>query len=156
MLCLSGQIAVAQEYLQIEFKNSVKKIRFAPGQKLVYQSAEFPGEWQKRRIDYFLHEKNAIVFQNGFEYLDNITKIREFKPIPFTLAKGLYAFSLRAIVLGAISAIAGRNELGWSDALFIGIPSALGFIIDKFMSYKHYKMNEFVRLELLDLRFSVD
>lgn len=151
-----AQVGLAQEYLQIEFKNSLKKIRFVPGQKLVYQSSEFPGEWQKRKIDYFLHEKKAIVFQNGFEYLDNITKIREFKPVPFTLAKGLYAFSLRAVVIAAISVIAGRNELAWRDAVFIGIPSALGFVIDKFMSYKHYKMNEFVRLELLDLRFSIN
>lgn len=147
---------MTQEYLQIEFKNSIKKIRFAPGQKLVYQTSEFPGEWQKKKIDYFLHGKRAIVFQNGFEYIDNITKIREFKVIPFTLAKGLYAFSLRAIVISAISAITGENQFGLNDVLFIGLPSTLALIIDKFMSYKHYKMNEFVRLELLDLRFSTN
>lgn len=146
----------AQEFLQIEFKNSIKKLRFAPGQRLVYQTKEFPGEWQKKTIDYFIHDNNAIVFHNGFEYIDNITKIRVFKIVPYTVAKGLYAFSLRGAVLSAISFIAGRNEFGWHDVLFIGAPSILGFVIDKLMSYKYYKMNDFIRLSLVDLRFSTN
>ena len=39
LLCIISDTVMSQEYLQLEIKNSLKNIRFAPGQKLVYKTS---------------------------------------------------------------------------------------------------------------------
>lgn len=143
----------AQEYLQLEIKNSLNSIRFAPGQKLVYKSKEFPDDWQKKRIDYFIHENDLIVFQNGVENINNITEIRIFKPLPFYIAKSLYLFSLRSLVFGGIDILYRGRDLLATDFVYTLGPAGLAFFLDKFVSFKKYKIGKNTNLRLLDLRF---
>ena len=153
IFCAFSHTIQSQEYLQLEIKNSLKNIRFAPSQKLVYKTKDFPKDWQKRKIDYFIYENDLIVFNNGVENVKNITEIRVFQPLPFYVSKALYLFSLRSLVFGGIDIIYRGRSLQGKDLVYTVVPAGLAFFLDKFVSFKRYKIGKNTNLRLLDLRF---
>lgn len=150
LIFLIGNVAFAQKFLQLEIYNSVNTRKFSPGDKIVVKTKEFPEEWQKKRIESIMYEDGIIVFPQGMINVEDITEVRIFKPIPFSLAKGLYLFSIRSLVFGGIDQIY-RGEFDKQILLYTVLPTAFGLFLDKFVSYKVYKMNKNSRLRLLDL-----
>ena len=140
----------AQMYVQLEVYNSAYTKKYAPGSQIVFKSKEFPKSWQKRRIESINYEDNFILFTNGYIMVDDITEVRTFNPLPFSLAKGLYIFSLRALIFGGITDLID-GKLNTNTVLYTVLPVALGVFLDK-ISYKKYRLGKTARLRLLDLR----
>lgn len=142
--------AYAQKYVQLEIFNSPNTIKYAPGDRLVFKTKEFPKKWQKRTIEKINYEESFIIFPKGLVEIEDITQVRIFLPLPFALAKGLYVFSAVSLVYGTIGSLAD-GEFQSQTILFTIGPAALAFFLDKVVTYKKYKMGKTARLRVLDL-----
>lgn len=149
------QNGFAQEFVQLEMLNSTKRIKYGVDDKLVFKTKAFPDRWQKRRITKFDHVNQIIFFERGMEYMDDITQIRIFKPLPYMLAKSLYLFSLRSLVFSGIIKVIDKEPIRLNDAVFTVFPAALAFFLDKVVAYKTYTIGRGTRLRMLDLRMQI-
>lgn len=142
--------ASAQKYVQLEIFNSANVKKYAPGDRIVFKSKEFPKNWQKQTIIKIDYEAELIHFKRGYIEIKDITQVRVFLPVPYALAKMLYLFGTVSLIYGGIGD-AIQGELQQQTVIFSVGPIALAFFLDKAVSYKKYTMGKTARLRVLDL-----
>ena len=147
---LVPNLATSQIFVQLEIYNSANVKKYQVGDKFVFRTKEFPNEWQKKRIREIQYDNNIIMFDRTFVYVDDITMVRTFNPVPFTIAKGLYAFSAQALLFGGISSIFEGN-VSWTLPVYVLGGVGFGAFLDV-ISYKRHRMGKNSRIRLLDLR----
>ena len=146
-----AQSVHAQQFVQLEVYNSTKTIKYAPGQKIVFKTKEFPKEWQKRKIEKIMYEENIIIFPQGMVHLDEITHVKTKNLVSLSLARLLYVFAGTSLVYGGIGDIV-TGQFSPGLILFTAGPAGLGFFLEKVVTPKVYYLGTNSRLRLLDLR----
>lgn len=137
-------------FVQLEIYNSANVKKYAPGQKLVFKTKDLSDDWLRRNIVEIKYQDSLIIFENSFVHVNDITQVRVFNPVPFTIAKGLYLFAAQSLVFGGVSDLV-NGTFNWQLVTFTVAPTALGIFLDK-ISYKKYTMGKNSRVRLLDLR----
>jgi len=141
----------SQEFVQLEVFNSTQTIKYAPGQKLVFKTKEFPKEWQKRKIERIMYDENIIIFPNGMIHLEDITHVKTRNMVALSLARLLYVAGGTALIYGGIGdLVTGQFSPGL--ILYTAGPVGLGFFLEKVVTPKVYHLGKNSRLRLLDLR----
>lgn len=145
------QGAFAQMYLQLEITNSLKTIKFAVGETIVYKTTEFPSEWQKSKITALDYKTNIVRLDGKLEFVSDITHVKIRNPIPFYLSRMLYTFGMVSAVFGGVGdAVSG--QLMPQTIIFPVGSLGLGFFLDKVVTTKVYPMGNRANLRILDLR----
>ena len=60
-----------QVLLQLEIYDNPKSYKYGPGSKLSYKTTTME-DWETEKIESIDYENQIIVFQSGYEHLDNI------------------------------------------------------------------------------------
>lgn len=148
-LVIVGSVS-AQKYVQLEIFNSANVKKYAPGERIIFKSKDFPKDWQKQTIMSINYEQEFIQFKRGYIHIADITEVRVFLPVPYALAKMLYVFGGVSLIYGGIGD-AIQGELQQQTVIFSVVPIVLAFFLDKAVSYKKYTMGKTARLRVLDL-----
>lgn len=155
LLPVSGD---SQMYLQLERANSIKVIKFAPGDKIFFRTSKFGDSWQQGNIYRILPEENALVFDDRITYLKDITHFKYYRAWPNGIGTNLMRFGAAWFVFAGI--IEGGRSLGVLDtnykfgtdtAIVGGTALLTGFLTKKIWATAIKKMNDKNRLRIIDL-----
>ncbi len=147
------QDASAQIYLQLEKANDPVSQKLPPGSVLEIKTKFFPEEWIKIKITDALYPEQVVVFEGGFEKIDDITHIRLYNNWAKHLGEQISNFSIAWVLYGSIANLAFDSEFGLPE-IIIGMAAFLtGWAIKKFWYKKSYKMGNVHRLRIVDLNF---
>ena len=144
----------SQIYLQVEKYNSLKTIKFQPGDQIDFRLHAYPDTWRRGILSDILVEEQVIILDGDLFKLDDIKDIRIFKPWALGLGLRLQQFAavwaLYAVVLQIVS---DDFDIG-IDTVAIGAGSyGLGWLIRKIFGKKRFKLGKNSRLRIIDLRF---
>lgn len=143
----------AQTFVQLEVFNSLTNVKYAPGQKIVFKTKQFPKEWRSEKVERIMYDENIIVFQQGIVDVEDITHVKTRNQVSYALSRVLYSFAVVSLIYGGIGDIV-TQQLSPGLFLFTIPPAILGFFLDKVVTPKVYKLGSNSRLRLLDLRMN--
>ena len=155
VLCLSFGLTTTmkgQVLLQLEIYDNPKSYKYGPGSKLSYKTTTME-DWETEKIESIDYENQIIVFQSGYEHLDNIVKVRRYKPWVKQLGLKLMQFSAAWFLYGGISKLINEdNPFGWDHVGIGGGAFFTGFVMSKLASSTTYDVKDGKdRLRIIDI-----
>jgi hypothetical protein len=152
-LLLFAHWANAQQYIQIEKRNSTKVRRFQVGDAISYKTKN--DLWKHEVIERIIPENQLFITSNGMVKIEHITKLRRERYWTKVLEKSAYSFALGWVFWNSVTPLVDRDEkLTKGDFIFASTVAGTGFVIRKVFKYRKYKMGEKHRLRIVDLDFS--
>ena len=139
-----------QKYLQIEMINDPVTIKIQEGEIITYK-LNHSDEWITSRINRFLIEEKAIVMDDGYARLEDISYIMRYRPAANYIGKGLMTFGTGWLLYGGIAAIGADFDFGGDTLLIGGGSFFFGWLIRKLFYKKPLHIGHRYRLRLLDL-----
>ena len=142
----------AQRILQLEMINDPETIKYYEGMDITFkvQNSE---EWHTRVIERIMINEQAIVFNEGFYKINEITAIQNKRLGVLLFSGAITTFGTAWLGFGAIEEVARKGRQSDAKTWVIGgSAAALGYGMRK-LFYKHNKplnSNRY-RLRLLDL-----
>jgi len=158
LLLYSVEAIVAQElYIQLEEINSVKLIRYYPGQKITFKTLDYNKSWRKDRIVSVLPDDNLVEFYHlGYVPLTDITDISRSNTGAKVMAGILGTFGLTWLMQGSLATIGDSGFKMSKDEVIIGVvPIAVAWLINKFFGRRKYKIGKLYRLRIMDVRWTI-
>ena len=142
----------AQVLVQLEIYDNPKGIKFGPGSTLSYKTTTMEN-WKTEKIQSINYETQIIVFTSGFEHLDNIIKVRRYKPWVRQLGLKLMQFSAAWFLYGGISELINDDfSFGWDHATIGGGAFVTGFVMYKLAAVSTYNVKGGKdRLRIIDI-----
>lgn len=141
----------AQQFLQIEMRNSVDTKKFHLGQALRIKTVH-QREWFDITMKKFDYENNLIIHESGYLHLDEITDILTYRRVVKQIGDKLQQF---AVVYAAYNVFAtlrdGPNPGGY---IIAGGTIVIAWIFKKLFHKRKYKIGKRYSLRLLDLRLN--
>ena len=154
LLCslISINRSQAQVLLQLELYDNPKGIKFGPGSTLSYKTTTME-DWKTEKIQSINYDTQIIVFTSGYEHLDNIVKVRRYKPWVRQLGLKLMQFSAAWFLYGGISELINDDfSFGWDHATIGGGALVTGFVMYKLASSTTYDVKGGKdRLRIIDI-----
>jgi len=150
LACTSG---LGQIFLQLEVDREVVPLRFAPGDMLVYKSAETGDDWQTRRIERLIADDQIIVFADNWLNIQDLTYVKVRNQPGWVVGKILTTFGSAWFVFGGIAHLATDYDFTWRDFTIGAVGVGLGWLITKFASSRTYKLGKKHRLRIVDISF---
>ena len=140
-----------QQLLQLEIYNDPIAKKFGPGDVLIYQTKSLK-EWQTDKIESVDYQNQLVFFVNGYEHLDNFTKIKIYKKWVKQLGLKLMQFSAAWFLYGGIVEIIDDDfDFGWDTVGVGGGTLITGYFLYKFASSKTYDVKGKDRLRIIDI-----
>ncbi len=147
------QTVDAQIYLQLEKANDPISKKFARGSIMDIKTKSDQENWIRISLSDVLYPEQLIVFNNGFEKIEDITHIRLYNNWAKHLGEQISRFSIAWILYGGVANVAFDSEFGTPE-IIIGVAAFLtGWMIKKFWYKKTYSMGNVHRLRIVDLNF---
>lgn len=143
-------VVTGQKYLQIEMINDPVTIKIQEGEIITYKLHDSE-EWITSKINRFLVEEKAIVMEDGFARLEDISYIMRYRPVADYIGKGLMTFGTGWLVYGGIAAVGADFDFGGDTLLIGGGSFFFGWLIRKLFNKKPLHIGHRYRLRLLDL-----
>ncbi|NNF35982.1 MAG: hypothetical protein HKN68_17875 [Saprospiraceae bacterium] len=142
----------SQVLLQLEIYDNPKSFKYGAGATLSYKTTSME-DWETEKIESIDYENQIIVFKSGYENLDNIVKVRRYKPWVKGLGLQLMRFSAAWFLYGGISKlINSENPFGWDHVGIGGGAFLTGFIMTKLASSTTYDVKGGKdRLRIIDI-----
>jgi len=152
-LLLFSQAVASQIFLQLEKANNPISQKFPEGSVMDIKTKSDQENWIPIKITDVFYPEQVIVFNNGFEKIEDITHIRLYNNWAKNLGEQISRFSLAWVLYGGIANLAYDSEIGLPEIL-IGVATFLtGWMIKKFWYKKTYTMGNVHRLRIVDLNF---
>jgi len=160
LICfLIGEMLPAQVFLQLERAESLEVEKFFSGEELIYKTTDID-RWQKGIILQVIPEGSSLLFDDQLLSVNQISRIKLYKPKVRIFGRYLMAFGATWLTLGgaieglnAIGALDSGYRFGW-DTAGIGISGlAIGFIMDRFLGTEVRRINKVNRLRIMDINF---
>ncbi len=146
-----SQMLHGQQLLQLEIYNDPIAKKFGPGDVLIYQTKSLK-EWQTDKIESVDYENQLVFFVNGYEHLDNFTKVKIYKKWVKQLGLKLMQFSAAWFLYGGIVEIIDDDfDFGWDTVGVGGGALITGYFLYKFASSKTYDVKGKDRLRIIDI-----
>lgn len=148
LLCFFILIAATtygQQYLQLETKNDPETIKFSSGDRISFKTDGAEG-WQHKKIEKFILSDSLIIFENGYQHIGKLTKIRLPRKILGKMSNGLMQFGAVWTVYMIIT-----NEISLRNGIIGGGSMFVGWIVKKLFYQRKYILGERYRLRLIDL-----
>ena len=150
-------------FIQLEDGLTGDLIKYYPGSKIRLTTKEYPKTWRKEKIAKILPRDSIMVFEGGdFMHINQVHKIRKSSNLGLGLGRTLITFGQAWIGFGLYSSIGsfftGGVEgvaLTAGSAAVGGLAWGLGKLIQKLSRKKSYKMSEYTRLRIMDIRWVV-
>ena len=142
----------AQVLLQLELYDNPKSIKYGPGSTLTYFSKSLQ-EWKTEKIESINYESKIIVFTSGYEHLDDLLKVKRYKPWVRQLGLRLMQFSAAWFLYGGIAQIVSDDyDFGWDHAGIGGGAFVTGYVLYKLASTTTYNVKGGKdRLRIIDI-----
>ncbi len=153
LLFLDFTTCVGQVFLQLEVDREVLPLRFAPGDVLVYKSAETGDDWQTRRIERLIADDQIIVFADSWLNIQDITRVKVRNQPGWVVGRILTTFGSAWFVFGGVAHLATDYTFTWRDFTIGAVGVGLGWLITKFASSRTYKLGKKHRLRIVDISF---
>lgn len=142
----------SQVLLQLEIKNEVDAIKFAPGQELALKTKDIP-EWEKRTIMRFIPETNLIVFEDGVVALNEITHVKLPNQVANMAGKAFTTFGSGWLLFGGIANLARGDEFTWSTFAIGAVAVGIGVLFSRIASKRKYTIGKNANLRIIDISF---
>jgi hypothetical protein len=153
LFCLSAKSSIAQKYLQIEKKNSLKLRRFSEGDWISYKMKGQDEPWKIEQIGRIVPESNLLLMPNGMVKISDIDKIRLERYWTKAFQASTYTFGAGWLFWNGVGIIVKEEKMTKSDWVVVGTALGSGFLVRKLFKYKKFNMNRKYRLRLVDLNF---
>lgn len=153
LFLLACTSSLGQIFLQLEVDREVVPLRFAPGDMLVYKSAETGDDWQTRRIERLIAEDQIIVFADSWLNIQDLTHVKVRNQPGWVVGKILTTFGSAWFVFGGIAHLTTDYTFTWRDFTIGAVGVGLGWLITKFASSRTYKLGKKHRLRIVDISF---
>jgi hypothetical protein len=110
-------------------------------------------DWKTEKIQSINYDTQIIVFTSGYEHLDNIIKVRRYKPWVRQLGLKLMQFSAAWFLYGGISELINDDfSFGWDHATIGGGALVTGFVMYKLAASTTYDVKGGKdRLRIIDI-----
>jgi hypothetical protein len=152
-LVLFSHWANAQQYIQIEKRNSTKVRRFQVGDAISYKIKN--DQWKHEVIERIIPENQLFITSNGIVKIEDISRLRRERYWTKALEKSAYTFALGWVFWNSVSSLVDKEEtLTKGDLIFAGTVAGTAFSIRKIFKYRKYRMGAKHRLRIVDLDFS--
>lgn len=151
LLCAIPALASSQIFLQLERYDHVQDLKYAKGSKIHFKTDKHPDAWRKGTIDKISVQDSIIYLKDDFIHLSEITHIRTYHGAGIALSTMMYTFSGSWFLFAGIAWIAQRFEPGYDTLVIGGTAGILGWVANKFIAKRSYKIGKKNRLRLLDL-----
>ena len=156
LCCFLNSLLDAQVYLQIERKNTLKKIKLFEGEEIKFKTKEFKDTWRTETIENIIPESNTLVMGGDLFQLEEIHAISLLrKPFLFNLGTQLQRLGLTLAVYGTIVDLANWEEFGLEGYIVSAGISTLGTILKMIFKKKVFNMSKKHRLRIIDTRFFI-
>lgn len=146
----------SQVFLQLERRNSAETIKLPEGTILEYTTKEYPNVWHREEIVSLIPEEQVLVLEEGFKNIDELAKIRRYRPWAKSVSYGLLQFSAGWYLYGAIATLVDEEYKMSKDEIIIGgVFAAIGYLIKKIFYKRTIKLGKLHNLRIVDLRMNV-
>ncbi len=153
LCCLSAKNIAAQQYLQIEKRNSTKVRRFVAGDVIEYKMKGKQEAWKTEEIQRIVVENDILIMPNGMIKIADIEKLRFERYLTNALQKILYTFGASWAFWKTVGTIIKKDSFERRDIAIIGTSLGAGYLIRKAFKYRVMKMGYKRRLRVIDLNF---
>jgi hypothetical protein len=142
----------AQKFIQMEKYGSAKVKKYYIGDELTYKLREYPNDWTTGVIEDIILAENLVVFTNRAVKLGEITDIRSFKPVRWSvpLAKNLYRFGVSWGVFSLLGPLVD-TPITWAAAIVPASAFVTGFLIKRIFKQRTYRLGKRRWLRMLDM-----
>ncbi|MBK8515058.1 MAG: hypothetical protein IPL55_01825 [Saprospiraceae bacterium] len=142
-----------QKLLQLEIPHQVEAVKFMEGDLITFKSKDRPGEWQKRVIETIITGDDLIVFEDGMVPLKDITHFRIYNGTAKAFGQLLTGFGGGWFLFGGIAQLAGKYSFTWGTFAIGAVAIGVGWILNKFVSRRTFKINKNGNLRIIDISF---
>jgi hypothetical protein len=149
---LTLDFSYCQRILQVEMVNDPETIKYYEGMEIIFK-VKNSEDWHSRVIERIMIQEKAIIFNEGFYKLDDITAIQNKRFGVLLFSGAMTTFGTAWLGFGFIEEVARKGKQSDVKTWVIGgTAAALGYSMRK-LFYKHNKPinKERYRLRLLDL-----
>lgn len=143
----------AQRLLQLEILREVDAIKFGEGSMITFKTKDYPKEWQTKRIITIIQGEDLLVFDDGMILLKDITQFRLDNSTARAFGRLFSGFGAGWLLFGGVAQLAGDYEFTWGTFAIGAVAVGLGWILNKFVSKKIYKMGKNANLRIIDISF---
>lgn len=151
---LISHMVQGQKVLLLEDRAEIRPIKFYEGQEIDVKLKEYPKDWETLKIERFLDEEQIIVAENGMYKLSEISHVRIERKIIKNIYLATTSLAVSGLVFGGIGELYnGRPAGALGVAVLSGIVYGTGWLINKLLRYRKYKLGNKYRLKILDVSF---
>jgi hypothetical protein len=143
----------AQRLLQLEILREVEAIKFGEGSMITFKTKDYPKEWQTKRIITIIQDGDLLVFDDGMVQLKDITQFRLDNNTARAFGRLFSGFGAGWLLFGGVAQLAGDYEFTWGTFAIGAVAVGLGWILNKFVSRKMYKIGKNANLRIIDISF---
>jgi len=147
------QTGSAQIFLQLEKANDPISQKFPIGSTMDIKTKSFPHEWIRITLSDVLYPEQVVIFNGGFEKIDDITQIRLYNNWAKNLGDSISRFALAWVLYGGVANLAFDSDFGLPQVIIAVASFITGWVIKKFWYKKKYTMGNVHRLRIVDLNF---
>ena len=163
LLSLLASAQINPIFIQLEDGLSGDLIKYYPGSKIQFTTREYPKTWRKERITEIIPRDSLLLFQRGdYVHITEIHKVRKPSKLGLglgrtliTFGQGWIGYSLYAAVGNLLTGGAEGVALTVGSLAVGGLAWCAGKLIQKLSRRKSYKMSEYTRLRIMDIRWTV-
>ena len=153
LYCFSTEKVDAQQYLQIEKRNSAKVRRFVVGDIIEYKMKGKQESWKIEEIQRIVVENDILIMPNGMIKISDINKLRFERYWTNAVQKSAYTFGASWAFWKTVGTIIKKDSFERHDVAIVGTSLAAGYFIRKAFKYRVLKMGYKRRLRVIDLSF---
>jgi high-affinity Fe2+/Pb2+ permease len=99
--------------------------------------------------------EDILVFDDGMVSIKDITQLRLSNGTAKAFGRLFSGFGAGWLLFGGVAQIAGDYEFTWGTFAIGAVAVGLGWILNKFVSKKTYKMGKNANLRIIDISFSL-
>ena len=153
LMTILSHSAGAQKLLQLEILREIEAIKFGEGSIITFKTKDYPKEWQIKTIETIIPVDDILVFDDGMIALKDITHLRMSNTTARAFGRLFSGFGAGWLLFGGVAQIAGDYEFTWGTFAIGAVAVGLGWILNKFVSKRTYKMGKNANLRIIDISF---
>lgn len=158
LLCAASQCRGQREiFIQLEDELTSVAYRYFPGDKITFQTKEYPDTWRKAKIKEIIPQDSILVLDEGYVKVGDISRVRRPKGRwGKIIGASIMSFGSGVVVYGTIGHLSsGEPKSAGLAALVGGAITGLGWLISKSGRKKKYKIGNHTHLRIYDIRWEV-
>jgi len=143
----------AQKLLQLEIYRQVEAVKFFEGSTITFKTKTYPKEWKTKKIERIITDGDLLIFEDGMLSLNEIIQFRLNNATASAFGKMFTGFGAGWFLFGGIAQLAGDYKFSWGTFAIGAVSLGVGWLLNKVVSKKTYKMGKNANLRILDISF---